>query len=55
MRYKYVPWKSPEAQAAETVTYGCLGFGIAFLLLLPRILIFLVETRMIIPVKVETL
>lgn len=53
MRYRYVPWKSPEAQAAETVTYGCLGFGIAFLLLLPRILIFLVETRMIIPVIYE--
>lgn len=47
---RYVQRRAPEVEAAEAVTYGGLGLCVAFLLLLPRILLFLVQTRLIIPV-----
>ena len=47
---RWVDIRSPETKAAETVTYGGLGLILLFLLMLPRIVVFLVQTRLIIPV-----
>ena len=43
--------RSPESEAVDIVTYGeDLDLSFFFLLMLPRIVVFLVKTRLIVPV-----
>lgn len=47
---RWVSPRSPESEAVDIVTYGGFGLILLFLLMLPRIVVFLVKTRLIVPV-----
>lgn len=47
---RWVSPRSPESEAVDIVTYGGFGLILLFLLMLPRIVVFLVQTRLIVPV-----